>query len=374
MKRLVSVLVVVSLLIGGCSKKTTTKSVYGTLSNSSGESITLNALTPEGPQTIEITTIDENGNFSFVKPIDRVGFYQVFISEQNFATIVLDSAQQVEITGNAKDLGNTHRVKGSLDAELFWQMNEASKNNYRSRDSLTQVFQAFLNGGKASQTMIDSLSNVIDKEFNGLVQKHTNYLIDFVTKNPQSLSAIAAIQQLSSDNNFEQFEKVNQALKNKYPTSSYIKLFSESVEKASKLRAGSDAPEIVLNEPSGKPLALSSLRGKVVLLDFWASWCAPCRATNPQVVALYDKFKNKDFEIYAVSLDENKDKWIEAIAKDRLTWKHVSELKSWKSAVVEQYNFKSIPYNVLIGKDGKIVAKNLHDTDLENKVKELLGE
>lgn len=132
------------------------------------------------------------------------------------------------------------------------------------------------------------------------------------------------------------------------------------------------APEIGLNTPVGNQLLLSSLRGKYVLIDFWASWCGPCRKESPALVRLYNKYKNDGFTIYSVSLDKNKEKWVDAISKDGLEWpNHVSDLLQWKSPMIQLYGFNSIPYTVLVDTDGKIIATGLRGQSLEQKLKEI---
>jgi thiol-disulfide isomerase/thioredoxin len=120
-----------------------------------------------------------------------------------------------------------------------------------------------------------------------------------------------------------------------------------------------------MNDTEGKPVSLSQYKGQYVLVDFWASWCGPCRGENPNVVAAYKKYKNKNFTVLGVSLDEDKDAWMKAIQKDGLTWKHISDLKGWQSAVVPVYGIEGIPYNVLLDPEGKILATELRDKDLD---------
>lgn len=167
----------------------------------------------------------------------------------------------------------------------------------------------------------------------------------------------------------------------KYPESKYFKSFHERVQKMKKLAPGVPAPDIVLPDVKGNTRRLSDLKGKYVLIDFWASWCKPCRAENPNVVRLYKKYNSKGFEIFSVSLDglpqqpNPKELWLQAIKEDGLIWpNHVSDLQGWNSPVVAIYEIQGIPFTVLVGPDGNIIAKNLRGKSLEDKLKEIFGE
>ena len=344
----------------------------GKLSNAHGETIYLEQMSPSGLKGIDTVKIDDKGEFSMTPKITEIGYYRLKIAEKNYATLILDANQQVMVGGDASNLPMTYTVEGSPDSKLFWEISRASEINYRKRDSLQKTFQAMLSQGSQSKTRVDSLSNVLEKPYNDLLNQHNLYLQNFIKQHPSSFASLAAIQQLKAEEFPQSFKTVDSGLVAKYPNSAYVKSFHESYLSSIKTAIGSQAPEIALNNPDDKPLALSSMKGKVVLIDFWASWCGPCRAENPNVVKAYNKYKAKGFDIFSVSLDKDVNKWKQAIQADHLTWpNHVSDLKAWSSSVVQLYSFNSIPTNVLIDKNGIIIAKNLRGEDLEKKLSEV---
>jgi thiol-disulfide isomerase/thioredoxin len=148
----------------------------------------------------------------------------------------------------------------------------------------------------------------------------------------------------------------------------------QELKEARSLMVGGTAPDFSQETPEGEMLTLSELRGKVVLLDFWASWCGPCRKENPNVVRVYEKYKDQGFEILSVSLDNKKDRWLQAIEKDKMDWHHVSDLKGWQNEVAQTYDVHSIPQTILLDPDGKILARNLRGRSLEAKLAELFGQ
>ena len=198
-------------------------------------------------------------------------------------------------------------------------------------------------------------------------------LHSLITENKEQLSSVLLITYFNQEiqNYLDLYNDVVKSLSEKHPKNGLVKQLKQQIE--SLLLPGSPAPDIVLNDPSGKERKLSSLRGKIVLIDFWASWCRPCRIENPNVVRLYNEYKNKGFDIFSVSLDNNKAAWENAIKADNLIWEnHVSDLKGWASEGGKLYRVQSIPYTVLIDKEGKVIAINLRGTALEQKVAELL--
>jgi peroxiredoxin len=166
------------------------------------------------------------------------------------------------------------------------------------------------------------------------------------------------------------------AMTNKYPGRTDIAGIRNAVESsvAKTIWVGKQAPEIAMPDAQGNTVSLSSFRGKYVLVDFWASWCAPCRRENPNVVEAYHRFKNKNFDILGVSLDRpgEKDNWMQAVKNDNLTWTQISDLKYWESAAVPLYKLTSIPFNVLVDPNGLVVGENLRGDELEEKLDEVL--
>ncbi|MBC9932595.1 TlpA disulfide reductase family protein [Chitinophaga qingshengii] len=213
----------------------------------------------------------------------------------------------------------------------------------------------------------------LDASFDALDAEEKKIENDFFAKNTGSPIALYVLNQVAGydvkpDEVTPLFKKLGKEAKN----SPSGKEFAKRLESARKTAVGQSAIEFAQADANGKDINLSSFRGKYVLVDFWASWCGPCRAENPNVVKAYGKFKDKGFEILGVSLDDKKDKWLAAVEADKLTWTHVSDLKGWKNAAAELYGVRAIPQNVLIDPKGKIVAKNLRGEDLEKKLAEVL--
>jgi peroxiredoxin len=194
-----------------------------------------------------------------------------------------------------------------------------------------------------------------------------------IMKNSDKYASIMAIQGMEPDKYSDIYKTLDASLTKKFPNDKNIKMFHDVVSKMLATTSGQEAPEINLPTPDGKELALSSFRGKIVLVDFWASWCGPCRKEMPNVVKAYAKFKDKGFEIYGVSLDQDKARWLEAIQKDGITWPQVSDLKYWECEAAKLYAVEGIPYTVLLDKEGKIIAKNLRGADLEIAIEKALS-
>ncbi len=363
--------IIPTLLIACGSGDTNTsnsKTINGNLSKlPEGTPIYLDYLMPTELVPKDTAIIDAEGNYSFDYSVENLGYYRLRINNQNFINLILDVNETPIINGDGTNLMDSYTVEGSQGSQGLKEFNIEVKKDYLLQDSLNRVYEANRNDPDLF-VKIQTIS--ISSE-----TKLKAYYINIIDKNPGSLLSLAAVEQLDPEIYFEQFKKVDEALAKTLPGTPYYTNFHKKVEGMVKLFVGEPAPEITLADRDGNPISLSSLKGNVVLIDFWASWCRPCRAENPNVVKAYDKYHSKGFEVFSVSLDgmpqqqNAKQDWLTAIEKDGLKWKsHVSDLKGWQSAIVPIYGIQSIPFTLLIDAEGKIIAKNLRGNELENKL------
>jgi peroxiredoxin len=222
-------------------------------------------------------------------------------------------------------------------------------------------------------TATDSLKAAIQEKFNRLSNKRNEELINFVSTEKGSPATYFALTYLFEKPAMDILQKGLENMTAAIPQSRYTQALKQKIDQVGPLDIGGLAPDIALKNPEGEIVKLSSLRGKVVLIDFWASWCRPCRMENPNVKRVYDKYKDKGFEIYGVSLDKAKDRWVSAIKADGLPWEHVSDLKGWQNEAAQRYMVSSIPFTVLLDKNGRIIAKGLRAEALENKLEEIFN-
>lgn len=371
-------IVFLSLLLftlSGCKDKNQEArySISGTITNAANQPLLLQEIPYGGKPiiTLDSITLDATGKYNFDFIAKQEGIYRLSSGDALDISFINDE-EQIQINADATKFAN-YTVKGSPNSEALIQYMKL----YRSKDSsLFATLYALDNlqqsQGKDSSILFQQQQKEIKiKALNDHVEQTIN------SSNSPALIYYAlgmALRSMEINKVLAMAKAVAEKTKAE-PLIEFATILSGQVQTASPASAitvGSMAPEIALQDPSGKIITLSSLKGKYVLVDFWASWCGPCRRENPNVVAAYAQFKNKNFTILGVSLDDNKADWLAAIQQDQLNWIQVSDLKKWESTVVSTYQIQGIPFNVLLDPTGKIIATDLRGGALQNTLKQLL--
>lgn len=277
-------------------------------------------------------------------------------------------AGEIKVDG-PKDSLFTAKITGSAAQKDLEKFNAHVKPLEEKQKALYMQYQQVAPTGDAAKM------EEIQKTYEGLQGEIKTAVANFVKENPASyVSAFQLAQVFAYADEVKpaELEPLYNGLDAKIKASHFGKAVKDALDKAKTTAIGGFAPDFTLNDVNGKPVSLASFKGKYTLVDFWASWCGPCRVENPTVVKAYDTYKSKGFEILGVSLDDKKENWEKAIAQDKLAWTQVSDLKGWRSDVAALYGVKAIPMNYLLDKDGKIIAKSLRGEDLIKKLGEVL--
>lgn len=351
------------IFLFSCTKKEKAKSIYGRFRNAEKSWIYLQIITEQGDQTIDSVLSSSDGSFSMKNPATSSEFYILRANATNLVFLVLKEGENVEVNGDAKNLESTYKVKGSKDSELIQALRSFDK---VLSDSLNKIYEDLR---ESNPDQKDSFGLQLQQIYSSQMEKFGK---GFIRSNMSSLVSLSATKFINQQAELPLMNELDDSLMLAYPDNRYVKDYKTLITELNKLPPGSLCPEITLNTPDGKSLSLSSLKGKIVLIDFWASWCSPCRKENPELVQLYKKYKGNDFEIFGVSLDENTEAWKNAIEKDGITWPQVSDLKKWESSAVKEFHIEAIPYSILIDRSGKIVAKGLRSDELEFRIMEVL--
>ena len=352
-------------------------SISGKIEGAENQRIYVEAPSNRGMIQVADTLISSSGSFKLEGNIPDIGYYLLRVGENqaNIIPITLVPKDVLKINCTLDNFPTQPNTSGTE-----WT---SALNDYLKLLKQFQIDQENLEAKKEDAT--DEINNqilIIKSKLDSTIK--TKMLND-----PSNAFNIVISSSLLPSSNFNNWDKDNlkimkviaNAFELKYPRTSVSKSFRKQVDELESAyiiflnsnNGTREAPEISANNPDGKPIKLSDLRGKIVLIDFWASWCAPCRKENPTIVKLYEKYKDKDFTILSVSLDQDLINWRGAIKIDGLKWpNHVSDLKGWGSEVISSYNFNEIPHTVLVNKEGKIIGQDLRGIELEQKIAEII--
>jgi peroxiredoxin len=351
-----------------------------------GSYLILDELNSNELKPVDSVKVSAAGTFSFIREIKQPRFYLLKSNNSNFLTMLVKPGEKITMKVHSDSLNYPISLDGSKGTESMAEYNKTLRITIQKLTGLNKIYQQNVDKPELPKVIesLDSLASIYLEEINTYTKK-------YIDENISSLVSLVALYQqvapsvyvLNPSKDLKYFVKVDSSMFSLYPDYDPVKTLHEQVkEMASKLTgdikpaaessSGTIAPEISLPTPAGDTIKLSSTRGSVVLLDFWASWCAPCRKENPNLVNVYNTFHKKGFQIYQVSLDKTKDAWEKGIQDDHLEkWIHVSDVKYWNSIVVPLYKVESIPCNFLLNKEGRIIASNLRGEQLQAKLAEL---
>lgn len=372
-KRIFSSLLFLLFTTIGLSQDQFTVTLKGQIVNGSND--TLKLIQNDGKNNEILTTIplDKKGIFKQKITLTDKDYYLLQLDDNQSVNVVIEGGQKepIEIFSDGKNMFHFTNFKNSEASQSLIEFLRVSNIYKQKLDSVNQYLQQ--NRGQEQQ---------IKQDFQPIYQSFINERNQFMNAHSKSPALIGVLSTLDIENEFPVYEKTVKELNEAFGESPTIeRIFKQYKANAKIIKSrqpidiGSEAIDIVLPTPAGDTLRLSDYKGQYVLLDFWASWCGPCRRENPNVVKMYKKYKEKGFVVFSVSLDKNKESWEKAIQQDGLIWPtHVSDLKYWQSAPAQDYKVHSIPHSFLIDPEGKIIAANLRGESLESKLKEIFGE
>lgn len=367
-------LLLTTLACGGT--KNGGRTIDVTIEGAGGRTVYFDRFENNRPVRVDSVKLDANGKGTITIASLPLDFYRLALDNDQ-VILALDSAEGLTLEASLGQLSMPKSITGSSNSQALHAFYADARAYDDERKKLSGVIA---NGG---DTMAIRRLNELNATFYTKCKT-------FASENASSPAALTALGKLNMQQELPLFKAVRDSLRKTMPRSGFFTMFRDQVDRLEQqetvmkmqeeemkrlsnlLPVGGPAPEIRQETPEGGTAALSELRGKVVLIDFWASWCRPCRIENPNVKRVYEKYASKGFEILGVSLDRDRAAWLKAIKDDGLPWKHVSDLGFWNNAAAQEYGVQSIPYTVLVDRDGNIIEKGLRGEQLEGKLAELL--
>lgn len=375
MKKLIMVASVATLLFA-CNKQQDGYHISGTIDGvEDGKKILIQKQNEVGMMFVIDSAFVKNGKFEFEGVSEDIEIVTFQIDQiQGFVPFILENEKINAVI--YKDSLNASKVTGSYNNDELIRYNKEVQVLFEELQKFEmENGQAYSQAREANDTVV---MEQLLSQHKAIKQKQIDYNEKYIVENTKSYISVLLLQGMlnNPEADYGKIKTYYDALTAELKATKTGKAILETLNKVSAVSVGQIAPDFSAPNPDGKMVSLKESLGKITLIDFWASWCTPCRVENPNVVALYNEFHEKGLNIIGVSLDKEDahDKWTEAIATDNLTWTHVSNLKFWQDPIARLYNIESIPATFLLDENGKIIAKDLRGEELRNKVAELLGE